>query len=260
VNLRDARIVLRPRGLSDILDLAMRACVTLHRPVFLRLTALTLVPLALALVGAHRLWHIDWAWLWWVALVLAAPLSGLFTIAAGQLLFAEEVSVADVFRRWWRRLGALSGMLLLWRAVAAATMILYVFALLRPYVYEAVLLEGAGVGRAWTRAGQLARRVPGTSLALSLLLAAAPLVLGLYAMVLVEGVGRYVLMLPLPDDWTWNHSPYLPMGVVFAVPYVACARLIGYIDARTRSEGWDVQVRFAAVVQQASAPRQERAA
>jgi hypothetical protein len=260
VNLRDARIVLRPRGLSDILDLAMRACVTLHRPVFLRLTALTLVPLALALVGAHRLWHIDWAWLFWAALALAAPLSGLFTIAAGQLLFAEEVRLGDVFRRWWRRLGALTGMLLLWRLVAGATMVMYVLALFRPYLYEAVLLEGAGVGRAWTRAGQLVRRVPGTSLALSVLLGLAPLVLGLYAMVLIDGVGRYVLMIPLPDEWTWDHSPYLPMGAIFAVPYVACARLIGYIDARTRTEGWDVQVRFAAVAQQASARSSERAA
>jgi len=260
VNLRDARIVLRPRGLSDILDLAMRSCVTLHRPVFWRLTALTLLPLALALVAVHRLWHVEWEWLWWVALALSAPLSGLFTIAAGQLLFAEEVRIADVFRRWLRRLPALTGMLLLWRVVAGATMVLYVITLARPYLYEAVLLEGAGAGRAWTRAGQLIRRVPGSSFALGLLLGAAPLVLGLYAWVLIDGVGRYVLMIPLPDDWTWNHSPYVPMGIIFAVPYVACARLIGYIDARTRTEGWDVQVRFAAVAQQATAPRQERAA
>src|SRR6266545_4578389 len=97
VNLRDARIVLRPRGLSDVLDLALRACVTLHRPLFLRLTAL----------------------------MAAAPLSGLFTIAAGQLLFAEEVRVGDVFRRWLGRLGGLVSMLVLWRVVAVATTVMY---------------------------------------------------------------------------------------------------------------------------------------
>ena len=159
MNLRDARIVLRPRGLSDVLDLALRACVTLHRPLFLRLTALTLVPLALALVGARRLWHVDWAWLWLVALMAAAPLSGLFTIAAGQLLFAEEVRVGDVFRRWLGRLGGLVSMLVLWRVVAVATTVMYVMTLSRPYLYEAVLLEGAGAGRAWTRAGVSRSRI-----------------------------------------------------------------------------------------------------
>jgi hypothetical protein len=100
--------------------------------------------------------------------------------------------------------------------------------------------------------------VPGTSFALSLLLLAAPFALALYGMVLVDGIATYVLQMPLPAEWTWDHSPFLAMGAIFAVPYVACARLIGYIDARTRTEGWDVQVRFAAVAQQA--PAQERAA
>jgi hypothetical protein len=259
VNLRDARIVLRPRGVADVLDLALRACVTVHRPLFLQLTALTLVPLACALVAVHRLWHLDWALLWLVAVALVAPLSGLFTIAAGQLLFAEEVRVGDIFRRWLRRLGALIGMLLLWRLVAGGTMVLYLVSLQRPFLYEAVLLEGAGPWRAWTRAGQLVKRRPAASFVLSCLLAAAPFVLALYGMLLAEGILQYVLMIPLPDAWTFGHSPFLAMGTIFAVPYVACARLIGYIDARTRTEGWDVQLRFAAVAQ-AAAPAQERAA
>ena len=41
---------------------------------------------------------------------------------------------------------------------------------------------------------------------------------------------------------------WLPMlGFWIVVPFVATARFLLYLDFRTRSEGWDVQTRFAAI-------------
>jgi hypothetical protein len=262
VNLRDARIVLRPRGVGDMLDLALRACLTVHRALFLRLTALTLLPLALMLIAAHRWLHVSWLGAYLVAMLLAAPLSGLYTIAAGQLLFSEAVPLAEVFRRWRRRLGALVGMLIVWRGVVLLPVVTYLLVLQRPFVYEATLLEGASVGRTYRRAGQLAARRPGYTFWLGLLLALAPLVAALYGQLLVTTTLSYVLMVPTPESWVSGDTPFLMLGALFAMPYVACARLIGYIDARTRIEGWDVQLRFTAVLQaeaEAEAPAARRA-
>lgn len=252
MNLRDARIVLRPRGVGDMLDLALRACLTVQRRLFLQLTALTLVPLALALTAAHRWLHVRWLTLYLVATVVAATLSGLYTIGAGQLLFSEAVPLGEVFRRWRRRLGALVGMLLVWRGLVMLPILTYLLAMQRPFVYEATLLEGASVGRANRRAGQLAARRPGHIFGLGLLLALTPLLVALYGQLLVTSTLHYVFMLSVPAAWSQGDTPFFMLGALFAMPYVACARLIGYIDARTRIEGWDVQLRFTAVLQAAA--------
>ncbi len=249
MNLRDARIVLRPRGLSDMLDLALRACLTVQRRLFVQLSALTLVPLALAMIAAHRWLHTRWFLLYGVAIVLAAPLSGLYTIAAGQLLFAEAVTVGEVFRRWGRRLPSLLGMLFLWRVLLLVPVFSYLLVLQRPFVYEATLLEGASPGHAYVRAGQLAARQPGKTFGLGFFLAVAPLAVAVYGQLLVTSTLEYAFMLPAPAAWAEGNTPFLMLGALFAMPYVACARLIGYLDARTRTEGWDVQLRFAAVMQ-----------
>jgi hypothetical protein len=36
------------------------------------------------------------------------------------------------------------------------------------------------------------------------------------------------------------------------IPYVATARFLAYLDLRTRSEGWDIQTRFAAIALRAA--------
>ena len=47
-------------------------------------------------------------------------------------------------------------------------------------------------------------------------------------------------------------STYALLGYFLSVPYVASARFLGYVDSRTRREGWDIQVRFAALLQRAA--------
>jgi hypothetical protein len=39
------------------------------------------------------------------------------------------------------------------------------------------------------------------------------------------------------------------IGYLLAGPYTAIARMFDYVDARTRREGWDIQIRFNAIAQ-----------
>jgi hypothetical protein len=41
------------------------------------------------------------------------------------------------------------------------------------------------------------------------------------------------------------------VGYLLVAPYVAIARMFDYVDARTRREGWDIQVRFNAIAHNA---------
>src|SRR5262249_50480066 len=41
------------------------------------------------------------------------------------------------------------------------------------------------------------------------------------------------------------------VGYLLAGPYIAVVRMFDYVDARTRREGWDIQVRFNAIAQDA---------
>lgn len=43
------------------------------------------------------------------------------------------------------------------------------------------------------------------------------------------------------------------LGWWLSVPFVATARFFVYLDIRTRSEGWDIQTRFAGIAARAAA-------
>jgi hypothetical protein len=48
-------------------------------------------------------------------------------------------------------------------------------------------------------------------------------------------------------------STFALAGFFASIPYVASTRFLGYVDRRTRREGWDIQVRFAALAQREGA-------
>src|SRR5262249_52528267 len=91
MNLLDSRVVLRLRTVPDILDLAFRVLFAGNHRLYLRLAAVTLVPALAACLALRYL--ADWKWLdvWLFAIGLGSLLQGLFTVAAGQLLFSESV-------------------------------------------------------------------------------------------------------------------------------------------------------------------------
>jgi hypothetical protein len=67
----------------------------------------------------------------------------------------------------------------------------------------------------------------------------------------------YVLQLGDPIDTLIDNYGSWPTiaGWLLASPFLALARLFDYVDARTRLDGWDIQVRFKAISSRAAEKR-----
>lgn len=253
MNLADARVVLRPRTLGEILDLAALWCFGADRRLYARLAAAVLLP-SLLLCVAVRWWG-QWSWaeVWALAVVLGTFSQGVFTVATSRALFERDVRARVVLRQFLRRLPAYVGAVVVSRSilvVGAITVVLLPSAWSRvAMVHEACLLEGASPVAATERAWQLAR-FRGTELVLLLGGLGLALVGCIGAVELLgHGVVEMVLQLgrPFGELLEDGGSLYALLGFHVAVPYVAVARFVGYVDQRTRGDGWDIQLRFMAL-------------
>lgn len=257
-----AAIVLRPRTIAEVVDLAFRLTFSLALPLYAKLSALVLLPIlagALALRYAAR-W--DWVAVWITTVFAAIVAQGVFTVAAGRLLFSEDLRVREVLGAYFRRLPSyffalvFSQVLLVAAAVASLLMALpFVWPSL-VFVHEASLLEGAAPVAAMQRASRFVKGRAWTTFGLLLML------LGGQAGALVIGdlLGKSllddVLQLGQPLGSLWDGgSPFAILGLLVSVPFVATARFLQYIDTRTRTDGWDVQVRFLAIASKESNER-----
>jgi hypothetical protein len=266
VNLRASRVVLRQRTLSDVLDLALPFCLAGRRP----LGAVAVVALGgvAALAGVARRWgHWGWPAVWLLIIEAAALLEGAFTVVLGDLLFREprEISPRASLLRFLRRLPAfvvaIAGRQIL---LAASFVLLFVPFLQGPatqFVPEALLLENATPGRAWTRSRILARNRGGFTFGLWLATLALPALGAVMGDQLCNAVVSMGLQLgkPTGDLFSEGGSGFAVLGALLAVPVAASARFLGYVDLRTRKEGWDIQLRFMGIVAETSTGRRSAA-
>jgi hypothetical protein len=122
------------------------------------------------------------------------------------------------------------------------------------YLGEAAFLEQLPTGRAMKRARILVTYRFGRALGL---VVAQTMVRALFVLAVMFGTTfliEFVLQFQgVPDAVSYWAGIG---GYVLSGPYVALVRLFDYVDARTRREGWDIQVRFNAIAQRA---REERA-
>jgi hypothetical protein len=257
VNLLAARVVLRPRPLADLLDLAVPFCLASRRLLArLVLTALA-PPLALCLYGRFVAgW--SWAAVWSVAVLAGGLMEGVFTVAFGDLLFAgdEAVLARRVWGRFARRLLPYLGVLLVSRVLIGLSLlflpVLPFTTVCLLFVREVVLLESAPVFGGIGRAFRFVRRQVGSCLGLLLAILVAPAAMALAAELLGDGLVADVLQLGSPfgkmfHDGGWEGgSGYALVGFFLSIPVTAAARFLKYIDVRTRKEGWDIQLRFTA--------------
>lgn len=250
MNLGDANVVLRPRSTLESLDLTLLFLVRLGGRQYLGLCALVLLPPFVLCVGAKFWLDLAWVNVWLLAVPVGLWLQGVFTLAAGDLMFAEALAPRAVLRRFRARLAGYTWALLgtrLLMVLAASTLLLWPWAWLHyTFLPEALLLEGLSSGRAAARAGRLQvgslverlglcfTQIVGIGLAL------------LAAQVLGHGIVRDTLQLQVP----WGNlledggSLYALAGWFVALPVLTTLRFLRYVDARTRADAWDVQVRL----------------
>lgn len=253
MNLEGARITLRPRTPSEIFDLAFRFCAALAVPLYLRLSALVLAPCLAVCAYVHAITDGDWILVWSCALALAALAQSVFTVAASRLLFAAKPGALAILGHSLRRLPALLGALLLHAALLSLGNLVLIGGFFvwvwHTFLYEAVLLEQQGPLAALRRANALVKHKFGAAL-VTCSASAVVVALGILSgETLLGGLVEWVLQLgkPFGDLWDDGGSAYALVGFFAALPLVATARFLAYIDGRTRQDGWDIQLRFMAI-------------
>ena len=254
MNLSDARIVLRPRSLGETLDLALRWQASVGGGLYLRLWALCMLPAAVGCWAAQE--FLDWEWpaVWTLAVGLATLLQGVFTVAASRLMFERDVATVSVLDQFLRRLPVYLLALFISRLylfVGALLVVLIPWAWAHvAFVHEALLLEGQGAVAGVKRAGNFASGHHGRVIVMLMCqgLALCAFVMGAdqvgYALFdFVLQIGR-----PFGELWEDGGSLFALLGFFGAVPYLVTVRFLQYIDARTRTDGWDIQLTFLARV------------
>jgi hypothetical protein len=263
----NARVVLRPRALDETFDLAV-AYARRHWRDFWRIQ-LALIGGALAIIAAVKvLASLDWLETWALVMVLATPLELMITVYAGNHLFGIPTSLKSSAAAVLRHPLLLLGLALIvpapWLAMLlthfqqqALTALMLVLDLLGwsfllarlAYLPQVVLLESSRSQSAGKRSKDMIVRRFGR--ALLLVIASAALLVGFTLG--FELWSRFVIseMLQLgePIDTLFDNLGSWPSvaGFLFASPFLALARLFDYVDARTRLDGWDIQVRMKAI-------------
>ena len=260
MNLLAARVVLCQRSMSDSLDLALPFCLANKRPLGV-LALVILGPIAVLLGYLRIARHWPWLPLWLLCAGASLIVQGAFTIAMGELLFKPpaETRVRTFVGRFLRRLPAL-----VFATVARLLVVTFTILILAPtriFVPEAILLEGASFGKAMGRSGALARNRGGFCLGVWLAAVFLPAVGAISLDLLGNALTHYVFQLGYPTGELFENggSGFAVLGALLAVPLVAAVRFLGYIDLRTRKEGWDIQLRFVALAEQNALGRRRAA-
>jgi len=252
VNPHQCRIALRPRGTLEVLDLAVILVRARHGPLA-RMLLVTVLPVWVVCVALCVLTDGHWAVLA-VPLLVGPVLQAPFTVLAGRLLFAEQITVREVVGDLWGRAPALvaSWVLKIGALAASSLTCFYAWPLLQAalmYTSEAALLERVGTGRGLRRTLRLAGGHPGAAL----VGAGAWYAFVAWFAVVAEVGGQqlvgFVLQLghPFGQLVEGQVTPYLVLGLLLAQPAYAVVRLLLYVDVRTRVEGWDLQVSLRAL-------------
>lgn len=250
MNLAQARVVLRPRGVAELFDLALRFVVA-GRRTFIRLTLLTTALVGGLILQLAMFKVIDEPEHVWIVLGLVTPwIVGLHVIASARLLFDGRPPLRAILGQFARRVVPFT--------VASALVVAFIalgslFAIGAPIVaaytlfyIEAALLEGQGPLTALGRARRLLTHRFGVALLIVLGLATMSAVIVAAAELLGHATVSTIFQLGEPfgsfeRDWI---SLYTVLGYLLSLPLVGAVHFLAYIDLRTRQDGWDLQVRF----------------
>lgn len=253
MNVEKANVEIRKRGLLEVTDLAFRYVFGLGGMLYLKLFLVYALPLVLLLWAAQRWLEFSWTSVWFWALVLGSGVQGIFTVAAGRLMFEREVTFRAVTRQFFSRLGSYLGSLFLSRFLmglsALIVIALPIVWVRMAHVHEASLLEGGSAGTSVKRSSRFSENYTGATFAMLLVLGTATLtfVFGceLIGRALIQDV--FQLGMPFGDLFEDGGSLFALLGFFLSLVFCSTTRFLSYIDSRTRRDGWDIQVRFMAI-------------
>lgn len=252
------RIELRPRSPLAVFDLTWRLLAK-RGGSFVRLGLLLLLPVWL--ISLPIGWWFDWHWgVAVVVLAIGTVLRVPFSLLAGRLMFADEVPVWGLLRELLARWTGLLGLLLLMtgNALAGACtcgVSLVPTALLWVWLPECILLEQRpdSLRRGVWIAARRSQRLVGQGSSAALAGAVGTVFLVGWFAGLAEACGStcmgFLLQFgaPFGSPWDFQATPWILFGVLAAQPVIGAYRLLLYVDTRTRSEGWDLQVSLRAL-------------
>lgn len=233
------RVVLRPRSLLESGDLAF-GFVRRHWRTYLRLLPWVVVP-ALAGWLCDRLVGLGAYGGWLVTLIAAGIGTGVFVRLCGELMLKDDIDLRALQREFR---GSLMGWIgtNVFTALVLFASILFAYPWLA-FVPEGVLLERSTSTEAMKRSVVLIKATPGRSTGFFV----SSVVFALFTTFGLEAVVTSVLgLFGFPPNPNASLAGYL--GFALALPYLTTWRFLLYIDCRTRREGWDLQVQFAALV------------
>ena len=250
MDLMRARVTLRERPLLDVFDLAVRFC-ALNAGAYARLSLAVLLPAAAACWAAA---HFGGWWLGWAtAVVVSSFATAPFVALASRLVFADAVGTGEAIRMALRALPRLMGIRLLQLLALLASSVLvwlpwlWIGSVLL-FVVEVVILEQAGVAATFGRAQRIANAQFGTAASAMFIILLAPIGAAMLADVAGREILQSVLEIKAPTSMFREGGSWLALvGWWSTLPILATARFFVYLDIRTRTEGWDIQTRFAAI-------------
>lgn len=262
----DPRIVLRPRSLDETLDLAL-AYLRSSPGEFTRLLLVLILPASAVIIGLSVALELRAAQRLCAAIMLSPFLERIVTIYAGKHIFRNDPQIGVAIEGSLARLP----LTLLSATIIATPWVPMLvthfdepgwigFAALLGSFWPLVLASWAYLGEvAHLEALDLSRAMKRTRVLIAYRFARA---LGLVIMsgiirLLVAGGAELTTEFSLGfvlqfGDVSQAIGGYpAVVGYLLAGGYVALARMFDYVDARTRREGWDIQVRFHAIAQRA---------
>lgn len=263
MRLDQAAIVLRPRGLLGSADLAFRFLSAVRPRLWLWLAAMFLLPAVAGVFVLRAVYEVSWPLLWVIAIAYGGIAQGVFSTAAGLLMFDQGTRLSFIVSQYFKRLPTYVAAVGLSRLLSIA---LFPFALLGfflwarwAYVSEAVVLEQASLLRAGKRSADFLRGHMDDGVFLLVVLFGLNVSLAVCMEELGHGVEQ-LLLLPIHVESLWEEggSIYAAVGYFVSLPLCAVIRFLSYIDGRTRRDGWDIQVRFMALAAEAEAAHAER--
>ncbi len=253
MNLGNAGVVLRPRSLAESVDLALTWCVKVGRGTYLRLALVVLLPAAIGCWLLRALLDWEWAAVWVVAGLVASFLQAPFTMAAGAMMFEQDVTARAVLGRFLRRLPATFFVWIIAQLVLGLGLLLAFVGVVWTwprvvFTREIVLLEGQSVGAALTRARNFVARQTGDAL---FLIGAQACVIAVFILCFDQvdaALFDLALQLGRPfGEIEDGGSLFALLGLFASVPYLSTIRFLRYVDGRTRRDGWDLQLAFLAL-------------